>query len=194
MKFTTPNAPLAGPQMLFTDPRMRSPTALGAFGDAGDGPAMDAVLSTLNTDMTKAQVARATSFLAVNGASIDSALSNYQNMINILSGTSYQAVLAGTTPFSSGNTDAPGWLETAQSIEDGLASTTGVIGRTDLSSLAKNAGAALPNLGPGSLPWWAWLAIGLGGLVVLSPVLVEAVGWSKIARRKHTHGYRRRRK
>lgn len=136
---------------------------------------MDAVLKQLNGDMTQAYIARASSFLLVNGADIDTTLSNYSNMVEYLSGDGYQGVLAGSIPFSTGNPDAPGWIETAQSIEDGLASTTGVIGRTNLSSIAANFAHNLPTPtgGPTIVPWYWWA---IGGVLALGWMFSQARG------------------
>jgi len=140
--------------------------ALGGFGDASDGPAMSGVLTQLNQDMAMALAARASSFLLLTGADTDATLANYQNMIGYLSGAGFQAVYSGTLAFSTGNPDAPGWLETAQSIEDGLSSTLGLIQRTDLSSLVANFAHNIPTPtgGPNLIPWWWWA---IGGVAVL---------------------------
>lgn len=175
--------------MLFTDPRMRSPSALG---DASDKAAMDSVLSTLQQDYADAWNARGTSFLLVNGADIDTTLSNYGNMLSYLSGDGYQRVLSGDLKFSTGDSDAPGWLETAQGIEDGLASTVGVISRTNFSSLAKSAGAQLPS----SFPWWGYAILATVSVVAFAYATGQAATIAKLFKSppRRTAGYRRRKR
>lgn len=174
-----------------------------AFGFGDDSSSvdlaasMDAVLARLNDDYSRAWSARLTSFNPITGSSIDDALSNYQNMIFYLAGDGRARVLAGSLTYSTGDTWAPGWLETAQGIEDGLASTTGVVSRTDLTSLSKNFVGNLPTPtgGPSLIPWWWWA---LGGVALVGWTLSQGKGLVSESRHlvqsvRGYSGYRHRR-
>lgn len=142
---------------------------------------MDSVLVQLRGDMVTAQSARGTSFLLLTGASVDTVLGDQQRIIDYLAGQGYQDVLSGARPFSTGDADAPGWLEVAQSVENTLASTVSLIGKTNLSTLASGAAQNFPTPTGGVtlIPWYWWA---IGGLAVLGWTLSQGKGLAQAAR------------
>jgi hypothetical protein len=168
MKFITPNA-LAGPQMLFTDPRMRSPSALGA-----------AFCDQLNIALSELQ--NVLGIASSNGLSTDPTVAAAQAVYDDRSSFAVYVGFLGNAC----DTDTAEVSANAERVR-ALLSSNGI----DAPKVRPDYQA--PNTG---IPWWGVLIIGTVSVVAVAYMTGQAATIAKLFKssRRSTAGYRRRRR
>lgn len=126
---------------------------VAAASPAGAQAMMDAVVAGLQQQIADANTAfyTATQVPGVNYSLLQSDLNNAQLQLNVLIGLEPN-VIAGTTPFSTGDSNAPGWYDTAQAQSNQLTSDLATVGKTSVTGVLSNF---LTNLA--SNPLFAWM-------------------------------------
>lgn len=165
-------------QPLGADDKTVSAIGAAAAATADRVAVMNAVLKRLDELHARAKRERSFSFLLVTGESSDQALASVQRNMDFLHGTGFANVVAGTAPLSSGNPEAPAWLELANDTGTSLQRIMGDTDRWDLSSTvgtvapkvaaaAQRAVEAAPAVAERVESGLHWLVIGVIALAVV---------------------------
>lgn len=170
----------SSPQMLFPDPRFRSPTALGGFGLTFACDDVTNAMSRLQNDLAQAQAA---GLLTVNLLSADTG-----HPTAVAAQATYDSINNGNLVIESSDACAQ-YAAQANAAADSVESLLSAKNTSDPNYVPPtNNPYSNPSGTPTILntlstlqPYLIAGAVGLG-LILLYPFIAELAGWSKIAR------------
>ncbi len=151
--------------------------AIGAAAaeQADRAAVMNGTLQRLEKLYATAQRERSASFLIATGKSVDEQLKSCRNNIDYLAGPGFARVVAGELKLTSGNPDAPAWLELANDVGKSLQAIAGDVEKWDLGGVVSDAAPRVAQTMQDaakegvSLIHWAVVGLGLWLLIKVAP-------------------------